>query len=91
MSLLISPVLQIVIYLIHEFVSGTNPLTIEWERILGLQPETEEGMDNLNVLSDSDSKPSVEFPPILNIVSLALGNGEQKASPQTIRSSHWLS
>jgi hypothetical protein len=77
--------------LIHEFVCGTNPLTIEWEKRMGPQPETEEQLSNLDVLSHSYSKSFLEFSRILNITDLSLNNGQQNASPKKIQSSNWLS
>jgi hypothetical protein len=58
--------------LIHEPIGGTDPLTVKRKRIVRFSPVTEEIVSSANLLSDKYLKASLEFPPILNLICLAL-------------------
>jgi hypothetical protein len=58
--------------LIHELIGGTDPLTVKRERIVRFSPVTEEIVSSANLLGDKHTKGSLEFPPILNLICLAL-------------------
>jgi hypothetical protein len=91
MSLFISSLLPIAIDLIHELVRDVNPLTIERKknyRSKGRQTEIEEKLDDCDSLSDNYPKVLPDCPPILNIMSSAIGNREQRAIPHRILNSH---
>jgi hypothetical protein len=90
MNLLVSPLLQIAIDLISEFIRGINQLTIERQRNKRWQTETEEKLSNCERLSDRHSKVLPECPEILNIKSLTINNGRQDAYAHWILSSHCL-
>jgi hypothetical protein len=81
-SCLTFPLLQFAIALIHELVRSKSRLTIDRKQIMRPQTETKEGLENCNVIGDSQSKWFPNIVTILNSMCLALANGEQKATLQ---------
>jgi hypothetical protein len=63
-----------IIDLIHELIGGTDPLTVKRIRIVRFSLVTEEIVSSANLLGDKHMKASREFPPILNLICLALGH-----------------
>jgi hypothetical protein len=92
MSHLTSPLfpIAIAINLIQEFVRSINPLTIERQRTKWRQTETGKIPGDCDRLSHGHSKLLPDFPPILNIMSLAIDIGEQNTIPHRILASYWL-
>jgi hypothetical protein len=76
--------------LIHELIGGTDLLTVKRKRIVPFSPVTEEIVSSANLLGDKHMKAFLEFPPILNLICLALCHGEQEGSPRRIGSSPGL-
>jgi hypothetical protein len=56
----------------------------------GRQTETEERAGDCDDLSQSRSKLLFEWPPILDMISLTIDNGELKDIPHRILTFHWL-
>jgi hypothetical protein len=75
MSLLISPLSPIVFELIHKFAQGINLLTIGRQRTKGGRPRQKNDWA-IATGSDNHSKELFKCPPIPNIMSLTIGDGE---------------
>jgi hypothetical protein len=60
------------INLIHELTGGTDPVMVKKKRIVRSYPVTEEIVSGANLLGDKHMETSLEFPPTLNLICLAL-------------------
>jgi hypothetical protein len=90
LGLMISPVVQTIVNVIHEPIRSRDPLMIERKRLNRAKIATKNRLREIEVLSNGHTKSRRELSPILTVITLTLGNGKQESSTPWIRGSDWL-